>query len=294
MTPTTERCWGDYQRQQQKLNGDQSRAPAMMAHATAISDLPPVWQHNLFFFHHDRGDQTLTHLGVMKPITLIQLSLFTTAISAHWRRASQPETNLNLAAAGNNTVVHTSFASSQELDPYTRCASNPTLAQRRVLDQFAREHDERQNRENRVVEVYVHVVSTQSKRARYNNAMLQNQITVMNDAFQGTGFSFELVGFDSTVNEAWAKTSSGSREESDMKQALHRGRYQDLNLYFLSDLGGGLLGICYFPTSNPSQQMRILDGCINLADSMPGGAAKYYDLGLTAVHEVGHVHHTLS
>ncbi|KAF2217830.1 hypothetical protein CERZMDRAFT_108458 [Cercospora zeae-maydis SCOH1-5] len=143
-------------------------------------------------------------------------------------------------------------------------------------------------RQHRVIEVYVHVVSTQSKRARYNNAMIQNQMTVMNDAFQGTGFSFELVGFDITVNEAWAKASGGSGEETNMKQALHRGTYQDLNLYFLSDLGGGLLGICYFPTSNPSQQMRILDGCINLADSMPGGAATYYDLGLTAVHEVGH------
>ncbi|PIA93222.1 Extracellular metalloprotease [Cercospora beticola] len=223
----------------------------------------------------------------MKSITLIQLSLFTAFTSAHWRRSPQLGTNLT-SEAGNSTA-HTGFAPSQEVDQYTRCATNPTVAQRRVLDEFSRGHHETPtDRATRVVEVYVHVVSTQSKRGRYNNAMVQNQISVMNDAFKGTGFSFELVGFDITVDESWAKASAGSSEETDMKQALQRGRYQDLNLYFLSDLGDGLLGFCYFPTSDPSKQMRMLDGCINLADSMPGGAAKYYDMGLTAVHEVGH------
>lgn len=238
-------------------------------------------------------DQTLTHFADMKSITLIQLSLFTAFTSAHWRRSPQLGTNLT-SAAGNSTA-HTGFAPSQEVDQYTRCATNPTVAQRRVLDEFSRgRHETPTDRAIRVVEVYVHVVSTQSKRGRYNNAMVQNQISVMNDAFKGTGFSFELVGFDITVDESWAKASAGSSEETDMKQALQRGRYQDLNLYFLSDLGDGLLGFCYFPTSDPSKQMRMLDGCINLADSMPGGAAKYYDMGLTAVHEVGHVSHTLS
>ncbi|RYF02021.1 MAG: zinc metalloprotease, partial [Oxalobacteraceae bacterium] len=117
--------------------------------------------------------------------------------------------------------------------------------------------------------------------------MIQNQMTVMSDAFASTGFSFELVGFDITVQDTWAQASAGSTEETAMKTALHQGSYQDLNLYFLSDLGEGLLGFCYFPTSNPSAGMKILDGCIMLADSMPGGAATNYDMGLTAVHEVG-------
>lgn len=73
-----------------------------------------------------------------------------------------------------------------------------------------------------------------------------------------------------------------------MKKALHKGTYADLNLYFLSDLGGGLLGFCYFPESSPSSDDKILDGCICLASSMPNAGATNYQQGLTAVHEVGH------
>jgi len=73
-----------------------------------------------------------------------------------------------------------------------------------------------------------------------------------------------------------------------MKTALRRGGYRDLNLYFLSDLGGGLLGFCYFPVDNPTVKQLTLDGCINLAGSLPGGETPRYNLGGTAAHESGH------
>lgn len=111
---------------------------------------------------------------------------------------------------------------------------------------------------------------------------------MINDAYSSTGYSFNLVGTDFTSNDQWAAAEYGSNEEAAMKRALKQGSYSDLNLYFLSDLGGGLLGFCYFPQDNPTAEDIALDGCVSLADSLPGGSATNYDLGITAVHEIGH------
>ena len=112
----------------------------------------------------------------------------------------------------------------------------------------------------------------------------------MNSAYAAAGFTFNLVGTSFTVNDAWAAAGQSSSAELAMKTALHQGTYDTLNLYFLSDLGGGLLGFCYFPEANPTAQDKILDGCVNLAGSMPGvNELPNYDLGLTTVHETGHV-----
>ncbi|KAF7187653.1 Extracellular metalloprotease [Pseudocercospora fuligena] len=157
----------------------------------------------------------------------------------------------------------------------------------------------------RNVDTYVHVVTSQSKKDDYTKEMVENQMKVMNEAYASMGFSFSTyvvndylqdgtlltilsAGVDFTVQGDWAAATPGSDEETDMKKELRQGSYGDLNLYFLSDLGGGLLGFCYFPTSNPDANMQVLDGCINLAGSMPGGETNGYNEGMTAVHESGH------
>lgn len=115
---------------------------------------------------------------------------------------------------------------------------------------------------------------------------------VLNNEYQWSGISFNTKSIDYSVNDTWASALDGPIE-IEYKQALRQGSYDDLNLYFLSDLGGGLLGFCYFPESNPSAQQQLLDGCTNLAGSMPGGEVPNYNLGYTAVHETGHVSHVL-
>ena len=177
----------------------------------------------------------------------------------------------------------------------------------------------------RNVDTYVHVVTTSAKASRYSQSQINEQvsprhpslastsfthtpqISVMNDAYAPLNVAFNLIDTDFTVNSAWAASGSGSSAELAMKRALHQGSYADLNLYFLSDLGGGLLGFCYFPgtsppylfihisqpltphlESSPSSTDLILDGCVNLADSLPGGSATNYDEGATATHETGH------
>ena len=93
---------------------------------------------------------------------------------------------------------------------------------------------------------------------------------------------------DSTTNDAWAQGA----DELGMKRALRKGTYSDLNVYFLSDLGDNLLGFCHFPEAQGAttgSQVFVLDGCVCLAGTLPGGnAPAQYTGGATAAHEIGH------
>ncbi|KAL9023813.1 MAG: hypothetical protein Q9196_006955, partial [Gyalolechia fulgens] len=135
------------------------------------------------------------------------------------------------------------------------------------------------------VRTYFHVVTSSSKVGRYTQTQLNNQLTYMNRAYSASGISFTLVSTDFTTNNNWAT----GNYDSQMKPALRKGTYADLNVYFLSDLGGGLLGVCNFPTNvSPGSSAFNQDGCEVLADSIPGGSAVPFNLGGTAAHEVGH------
>ena len=96
------------------------------------------------------------------------------------------------------------------------------------------------------------------------------QIDVMNQAYAPSGFKFNLLDTDFSANDDWAVATQASPAELEMKKALHRGSYSNLNLYFLSDLGDDLLGFCYFPEAKPSEEELVLDGCVNLAGTLSG------------------------
>lgn len=107
----------------------------------------------------------------------------------------------------------------------------------------------------------------------------------MNENFGPHGISFNLVSSDYTVNNDWAKGSL----DHEMKSQLRQGTYADLNLYFLTDLGNGVLGFCQFPGNfDAADDAFYTDGCSILAETIPGGEITYYNQGGSAVHEVGH------
>lgn len=142
------------------------------------------------------------------------------------------------------------------------------------------------------VNAYVHVITTSSDASTYTQKMVDDQMQVMNEAYNRYGVQLSYVNTSYTVNDVWAAAESGSDTELQMKSSLRSGTYADLNLFFMSNLGDGLLGICNFPadfnSSDPNDHTLDLDGCMVLASTMPGGSMTEYNLGGTAIHETGH------
>ena len=131
------------------------------------------------------------------------------------------------------------------------------------------------------VNVYFHIITDGS--SGDVSGLVSKQMSVLNGAYSGTGFSFANAGVDITNNASWYNLSQGSSAERSMKTALRKGTMDDLNIY-TANLSGGLLGWATFPKSS----YDVMDGVVVLDQSLPGGTASPYNLGDTATHEAGH------
>jgi hypothetical protein len=137
------------------------------------------------------------------------------------------------------------------------------------------------------IRVHFHVINKGHSLADGDVPMTQinRQITVLNNAYAATGWSFTLASVDRTTNADWYRMRIGSSAERDAKTALRKGTADHLNIY-TADLGGGLLGWATFPSSYDRRPSD--DGVVILYSSLPGGDAAPYNEGDTATHEVGH------
>lgn len=203
----------------------------------------------------------------------------TLAASAECVEHTDEVTTARGQAGGNRLDPHTlsaSEAAAREADFQARLSSLSTQRNGSVLKPASGAFAPA------VVPVYVHVI-TDGARGAVSATMISKQLSVLNAAYANTGLSFSLVATDATNNPSWYTLSYGSTAESQMKNALHRGGRNALNLY-TANLQGGLLGWATFPNG----KVDPMDGVVLLDQSLPGGTASPYNLGDTATHEVGH------
>ncbi|MFD0853847.1 zinc metalloprotease, partial [Actinomadura adrarensis] len=98
-----------------------------------------------------------------------------------------------------------------------------------------------------------------------------------------TDFRFRLVDVTRTDNGAWYRDPQ--RHERTFKPRLRKGGARTLNLYS-ADMGRDMLGWSTFPWRYKAEPK--MDGVVIHPESMPGGSIKYFNLGHTATHEIGH------
>lgn len=145
-----------------------------------------------------------------------------------------------------------------------------------------------------VINVYFHVINkgTGVSNGDITSKMINDQIDVLNAAYGGWGWQFNLVkssntdsAYSRTTNSTWYNGCYSSTTETQMKTALRQGSADDLNIYSCNP-SGGILGYATFPSSYMSSPKK--DGVVVLYSSLPGGSAAPYNEGDTATHEVGH------
>ncbi|KAF2865557.1 hypothetical protein BDV95DRAFT_506861 [Massariosphaeria phaeospora] len=140
------------------------------------------------------------------------------------------------------------------------------------------------------VDAVFHIVAKKDKKADITDDMPQAQLDSLNESYKPYGIDFNLINVTWNTNDAWAVGDKDA--DLEMKKALRQGTYRTLNIYFQTDLSGGVLGRCTLPSpiangkSDPTVYAN--DGCNVNANTMPDGAMEGYNAGKTAVHETGH------
>ncbi|RVX47906.1 pregnancy-associated plasma protein-A [Nonomuraea polychroma] len=133
----------------------------------------------------------------------------------------------------------------------------------------------------------VHVLTRGVRKV--SDQAIRSQIAVLNSAYGGafggvdTGVRFRLDSISVRDNATWFTDPVG--HEQPMKNALHKGGAETLNLYIaqLSELMLGFASYPYWYAGAP-----LLDGVVIDWRSLPGGAMTNYNRGFTGVHEIGH------
>jgi hypothetical protein len=154
------------------------------------------------------------------------------------------------------------------------------------------------------VDTYMHIIADSASAlptssAYVTDSQIRAQFEYLARAYTDAFIGFRLIGFARYTNDTWARNG----DDLGMKQALRRGDYSTLNIYYQSQLqsapgtpgipaGSVLLGYCSLPSAGVGIRTPaaayVLDGCNILTSTMPGGATFGYNQGGSTVHEVGH------
>ena len=148
------------------------------------------------------------------------------------------------------------------------------------------------------IPVYFHVVTGTGGVGNVTDAQIRRQIVVLNNAFQGAGFAFRLIGTGRVQNQTWF-TGLNPRIltiDAQMKQELSVDTRHVLNIYS-ADVVGGLLGYATFPFPDGGgggdegfgmSEDDFRQGVVMDYTALPWGTDPVRSSGDVAVHEVGH------
>jgi hypothetical protein len=124
---------------------------------------------------------------------------------------------------------------------------------------------------------------------------LEHQLAVLNEVFKPHNISFKSAGIDLVVRPKWA---DNCKEEA-MNTSLRKGTYADLNVYSHPEIlcahgwplhwpGEIFDSTADYPSKDASSGEMLLDGGHIRADVIAGRHHRYYNQGMTLVHEVRH------
>jgi hypothetical protein len=132
--------------------------------------------------------------------------------------------------------------------------------------------------------IHFHVI-TNGTDGDVSDNTLQVQVYALNGAYEEAGYEFYIASTERVNNATYFAAGHGSSAERAMKQALAVDPANGLNVYTLQP-GGGLLGWATFPWYY--EESNYMHGVCLLYSSLPGGSSGPYNLGDTAIHEIGH------
>jgi N-acetylneuraminic acid mutarotase len=121
-----------------------------------------------------------------------------------------------------------------------------------------------------------------------SDSQINNQLTVLNNAYASTNFRFSLHSIERINNTVWSKMSTPASENS-AKSGLAIDPSHTLNIYTCTECilsNRPALGWSYLP--NMYTESSYMHGVVVLYSTFPGGASYPYNEGDTLTHEVGH------
>lgn len=171
-----------------------------------------------------------------------------------------------------------------------RCATrSPSVLELNLVDRALAEHVRAAGTAHRAssltIPVVFHVVRRNNGSFDVPDARVQAQIDVLNAAYASRGFTFVLQEIRHVANNRFARRCLSIGAERTFKRRNAVDPAHTLNIYTCRP-ARGVLGYANFPSD--FEEDHFLHGVVLLYSTLPGGGAQPYDLGDTAVHEVGH------
>lgn len=132
---------------------------------------------------------------------------------------------------------------------------------------------------------FIHITSKGN--GKISEIMRWAQVDVLNKSYAPAGitFKYDPATTKEVENDKWFLMDHGSSEEHIAKNSLHASPERNLNFY-TGGLVPRLLGWATFPWDLEGDRDR--DGVVIQCNTLPGGSSAPFNLGMTAVHEIGH------